>query len=157
MQDRTSSTRDAHAVRPPTHEDLALTIARQTNRRLELDRIAELKAGSPEMTDAAAYRHLYASAIGPRFEGTVYRDAAGTWEVLEVLFGDEALERCSYTTWLLVERNIFNDDDRREHRFGWTANDRVIFQPAETDTKAYAAEAAGALVANGLAGSAVSV
>ncbi|MFF3730969.1 hypothetical protein ACFYXM_11755 [Streptomyces sp. NPDC002476] len=159
MQDRTGTvaiTRRLAAGRP-SPQDLALTIARQTNRRLELRRIAALKAAAPEMTDAAAIRYLHESVIGPRFEGTVYRDATGTWEVLEVLFGDEALERGSHTTWLLVERNLF-DNGRREHRFGWTANDRVIAQPAENndDARVFAAEAAGALVANGLAGTAVS-
>ncbi|MFJ1837895.1 hypothetical protein ACIOJ9_29000 [Streptomyces sp. NPDC088175] len=139
----------------PTPEDLALTIARQTNRRLELDRIAALKADSPGMTDAEAYRRLFESAIGPRFEGTIYRDAAGTWEVLEVLFGDAARQRRSYTSWVLVERSIFDHKDRRVHRFGWTPHDAVLMQPAEFDVTAHAAEAAGALVANGLAGMAV--
>ncbi|MEJ8654750.1 hypothetical protein WKI65_43630 [Streptomyces sp. MS1.AVA.3] len=136
---------------------MALTITRQTNRRLELDRIAQLKASSPEMTDAAAYRHLYQAAIGPRFVGTVYRDATGIWEVLEVLFGDGALARRSNSSWLLIERNSF-DNRRREHRFGWTAASRVIAQRAasDADAKVFAAEAAGALVANGLAGAAVS-
>ncbi|WP_282797349.1 hypothetical protein [Streptomyces sp. CC224B] len=132
---------------PSSPEDLALSISRQTDRRLELARIAELKSASPGMTDAAAYRRLYEAAIGPRFKGTVYRGAAGTWEVLDVLFGDEALARCSYTTWLLVERNVITGE-RREHRFGWIANDRVIVQPGAGDPRASAAEAASALVAN---------
>ncbi|MFH8295021.1 hypothetical protein [Streptomyces sp. NPDC018059] len=147
----------------PSPEDLALSITRQTNRRLELARIAELKADSPGMTDAAAYRRLYESAIGPRFKGTIYSDAAGAWEVLEVLFGDEALARCSYSTWLLVERNLYADGHlgskgaaQRENRYGWTPFDRVIFQPVENDPVAHAAEAASALAANGLAGTAVS-
>ncbi|MEV7681581.1 hypothetical protein AB0O64_23950 [Streptomyces sp. NPDC088341] len=139
----------------PSPEDLALSMARQTNRRLELDRIAALKADSPGMTDAEAYRRLFESAIGPRFEGTVYRDAAGTWEVLELLFGDEAREKQSYTSWLLVERSVF-DHSPREHRFGWTANDQVIYQPAEREPSEFAAVAASALVANGLTGSVVS-
>jgi hypothetical protein len=165
MQDRTGTleiTRRRTSGRP-SPEDLALSITRQTNRRLELARIDELKAGTPGMTDAAAYRRLYEAAIGPRFAGTIYSDAAGTWEVLEVLFGDEALARCSYSTWLLVERNLYADGHlgnkgaaQREHRYGWTPFDRVVFQPAENDAKVHAAEAASALVANGLAGSVVS-
>ncbi|WP_435058466.1 hypothetical protein [Streptomyces sp. bgisy060] len=165
MQDRTGTVENTRRETPgrPSPEDLALSITRQTNRRLELARVAELKASVPEMTDADAYRHLYSAAIGPRFKGTIYRDAAGTWEVLEVLFGDEARERRSYASWLLVERSLYADGHlghkgaaERVHRFGWTQHDTVVVQPAEFDVKAHAAKAAGALVANGLAGSAVS-
>ncbi|MEU3704750.1 hypothetical protein AB0E82_20980 [Streptomyces anulatus] len=157
MQDRTGTVESTRRATPgsPSLEDLALTITRQTNRRLELDRIAALKADSPGMTDAEAYRRLFEAAIGPRFEGTIYRDAAGTWEVLEVLFGDAARERRSYTSWVLVERSIFDHKDRRVHRFGWTQHDAVLMQPAESEPREFAAIAAGALVANGLAGSAV--
>ncbi|PZT71549.1 hypothetical protein [Streptomyces sp. AC1-42T] len=157
MQDRTGTVESTRRATPGglSPEDLALTIARQTNRRLELDRIAALKADSPGLTDAEAYRRLFESAIGPRFEGTIYRDAVGTWEVLEVLFGDAARMRLPNTSWVLVERSIFDHKDRRVHRFGWTQKHTVLMQPAEFDVTAHAAEAASALAARGLAGMAV--